>query len=90
MLEQTPLSIMGRVALSKMVVLPRCLYVLQNSFCKIKKHMFGTLNSLLISLVWAVCRSRVKLEILKQDMNAGGLGVPDLRLYYLLQYAAQW
>ena len=51
--NKLPLSVMGRVALNKMVLLPRCLYTLENLCCRIPKHTSAELNSLLISLVWA-------------------------------------
>mgnify|MGYP002804442140 CR=1 FL=1 len=87
--NKLPLSVIGMVAVSKMVVVPRCMYVLQNSMCDIGKKTFKELNSLLVSLVWTGKRSRVKQETLKLDPLEGGLGLPDLQLY-LLQYAAQW
>ena len=81
--NKLPLSVMERVALSKMVLLPRCLYALQNSNCLIPRSTFAELNSLLVSLVWAGKRNRVKLEVLKLDLEQGGLGLPDLQMYYL-------
>ena len=84
---------MGRVALSKMVLLPRCLYALQNYNCLIPRSTFTELNSLLVSLVWAGKRNRVKLEVLKLDLEQGGLGLPDLQMYYLSelhQHATHW
>ena len=40
--NKLPLSVMGRVALSKMVLLPRCLYVLQNSMQNWEAHICRT------------------------------------------------
>lgn len=47
-----PLSLLGRIAVAKMVVLPRCLYALQNTLCNVPKKVFRQLNSVLISLFW--------------------------------------
>lgn len=37
-----PMSMLGRIALSKMIMLPRLLYVFQNVFCEIPTGVFKT------------------------------------------------
>ena len=87
------LSLMGRVALAKMVVLPRCLYVLQGTIYEIPQTYFTTLDKLLTQLLWAGKRVRVGLSTLKRTWEKGGMEVPDLEMYYLaahLQHAIHW
>ena len=82
-MQQLQYELNARVAVSKMVVLPRCLYVLQNSMCDIKMNTFQELNSFLIKLIWTGRRSKVRLDILKLDPVEGGLCLPGMQLYYM-------
>ena len=45
------------------------------TMCNIRMDMFKEMNSLLIKIVWAGKRSRVRLDILKLDPVEGGLGL---------------
>lgn len=88
-----PLSMAGRIALIKMKVLPRFLYL----FCTIPIPLFHTffsqLRSLLTRLVWADCRPRVSWDTLTLPYHRGGLAVPDFHLYFLVaqaQYSHHW
>lgn len=48
-----PLSIMGRIAISKMVMLPRLLNYFTDLPVLLPQSIFNTLNSLLVTLIWA-------------------------------------
>lgn len=88
-----PLSVMGRVAISKMVVLPPLLYFFVNLPIVIPQHIFQMLNTLLVELIWASGRRRIGLRKLQFDTKDGGLGVPDYKAYYLasqLQWLLYW
>lgn len=61
---QYPLSAMGRISLSKMLLLP-CLYVLKNSMYPRTIKVFKALDSLMRLLVWAGRPSSVNVNILK-------------------------
>ncbi|KAJ1112449.1 hypothetical protein NDU88_000713 [Pleurodeles waltl] len=55
--------------------------------------LFRQLDEQLPSLVWVGKRPTVHLDVLKLDLVDGGLGLPDLFLYYVaywLQYAPLW
>lgn len=84
---------MGRLAVSKMVMLPRCLHALQNIPCPVPARIFKQLNTILISLLWAGRGSRVALTTLTRRYEEGGLEAPRFDLYYFaaqLQHAARW
>ena len=84
---------MGRVAIAKMVILPRCMYGFQHSFDKIPRMIFKQLNSTITSLIWAGKRCRVARSTLFLPLTQGGLAVPDLEQYYFtsqLQHATRW
>lgn len=46
------LSIMGRVDLLKMIVLPKLLYIFQNVVCRPTKAFFSKLETISIKLIW--------------------------------------
>ena len=57
-----PLSVVGRIALSKMVMLPRLLYYLTNLPLILPASFFRTLHTLLTQLVWDTGRRRLALK----------------------------
>lgn len=77
-----PLSIAGRIAIIKMVVLPRFLYLFLNIPLTIS--FFNTLRTLLIRLIWAGKHPQIGLKTLMLPFECGGFGVPDFYLYYLI------
>ena len=88
-----PLSIAGRVSLSKMIMLPRLLYYFANLPIKLPLTLFKTLDSLLIELIWGTGRRRVSLGKLQLPPSEGGLGAPHFEGYYLaaqLQWLCRW
>ncbi|KAJ1170710.1 hypothetical protein NDU88_002583 [Pleurodeles waltl] len=48
------------------------------------QYALNMLDKLFLSLVWTDKRPRVCLDVLKLDLVDGGLGLPDLFLYYVL------
>lgn len=77
-----PLSTMGGVAISKMVVLPRLLYYFINLPVFIPLRIFTVLNTLLTTLIWGNQRKRISLSKLQLETHRGGLGAPDFKAYY--------
>lgn len=74
---------MGRVAISKMVMLPDYFIFFVNLPIGILHTVFQTLNTLLVELIWATGHKRLSLQKLQLDAHKGGLGVPDFKAYYL-------
>lgn len=88
-----PLSVMGRIAISNMVVLPRLLYYFVNLPVVVPQSTYNTLNTILVGLIWRMGRRRVSLQKLQLESHKGGLGVPDFRAYYYacqLQWLSFW
>ncbi|KAJ1120088.1 hypothetical protein NDU88_008264, partial [Pleurodeles waltl] len=87
------LSVMARVALSKMIILPRLLYYFANLPLLIPRAWFRDLNAILRELIWDNGRRRTTLATICRPPNAGGLGAPDFEAYYLasqLQWISGW
>lgn len=81
-----PLSLADRIALIKMVELPKFLYLFCNIPIPLTQH-FKTLRSLLLRLIWGGKHARVSWEVLTLDYKGGGFSVSDLYLYYLCAHA---
>lgn len=81
-----PLSLAGRIAIAKMIVLPKFLYLFVNLPLILTKAFLHKLRSLMINLVWAGRQAHISWELLTLHLTRGGLGAPDISLY---AYCAQ-
>lgn len=81
-----PLSLAGRIAITKMTVLPKFLYLFVNLPIPLTRAFLTRLRSLLIELVWAGKQPRIAWEVLTLPCEQGGMAAPDLPLY---AYCAQ-
>ncbi|KAJ1197802.1 hypothetical protein NDU88_001650 [Pleurodeles waltl] len=77
-----PLSPMGRVAIAKMIVLPRLLYYFMSLPLALPSSFFRLLNSLLTDLIWGNGRKRIALTRVLQPLRVGGMGAPKFEEYY--------
>lgn len=78
-----PLSIAGRINLIKMIVLPKCLYVLQHSSVPVPKAFFRKLESLMAEFIWGRARHKLRISTLQRPKHLGGTALPDLFIYYV-------
>lgn len=85
--SKLPLSIAGRIALTKMIVLPKFLYLFVNLPIILTLPFFTKLKSLLTTLIWAGGQARVSWALLSLPTRQGGLGAPDMKLYALCAQA---
>ena len=88
-----PLSVAGRIAIIKIIALPRLLYFFSTLPIWIPGAIFRELDSLMISFIWDKGRRRVALTTMQRTKLDGGLAVPDLEGYYLaaqMQWYTQW
>lgn len=66
-----PLSIAGRIAIIKMKILPKLLYLFLNIPIPLTVAFFKTLRMLLIKLIWAGKRPRIKYSTLTLPFEHG-------------------
>lgn len=83
-----PLSLVGRVSLMKMIVLPRFLFLFTHIPIVVPQNMFRELRTLLCRLAWAGKSPRVSFTTLTKPYSSAGLGAPDLELYYRVAQAS--
>ena len=77
-----PLNVLGRIALLKMMVLPRFLYILQNFPWRIPAQWFHTTNSLFRTFIWGKGPARIAFAKCCQSTYDGGMAMINIRLYY--------
>ena len=77
-----PLSLVGRVNLIKMIVLPKFLYLFQNIPILIRKKFFKTLDHCIASFIWNGKSHRIKRQSLERPKGLAGLALPNFTHYY--------
>lgn len=76
------LSFLGRVAVIKMVVLPKMLYLFQTIHVLKKKEQFRIWHKGIPTIIWAGKNLRIKLKMLCNAKERGRLQLPNLELYH--------
>ena len=79
--KRLPLSPMGRLALAKMIALPRLLYYLSTIPMVVPTKIFKERNTWLAHFVWDDMRHCVALSTFFYPPEMGGLAAPDYGAY---------
>ncbi|KAJ1142571.1 hypothetical protein NDU88_008885 [Pleurodeles waltl] len=82
-----PLLLIGRIAIAKMIVLPKILYLFVNLPLVLAACFLKHLRSAMIRLVWAGRQPKIAWEKLTLPFELGGLAAPDMELYYYCKQA---
>lgn len=77
-----PLSLVGRVNVVKMSVLPKYLYLFRSLPVFIPKAFFKKLDSIISSFLWNGKKPRLRKEHLQKSKQEGGLALPNFQYYY--------
>lgn len=80
------LSIVGRISIIKMTILPKFLYVFQSIPLAPPPSFFPRIRKLLSNFLWNNRKPRLRLSLLYLPYDRGGLQLPNLQWYY---WAAQ-
>lgn len=78
-----PISMIGRINLIKMTVLPQYLYYFQTLPLPLPITFYDKLNKLFCRFIWNSRRARLRLKLLHLPYERGGLKLPNLRWYYM-------
>uniref|UniRef100_A0A8D0KLK4 Reverse transcriptase domain-containing protein n=1 Tax=Salvator merianae TaxID=96440 RepID=A0A8D0KLK4_SALMN len=87
------LSLLGRISVLKMNVLPRVMFLFQSIPIIIKDEVFKKWQKDLTSFIWQGKKPRIRFKLMQDAKERGGLGLPNLKLYFAaccLSWIVKW